>query len=179
MRLLILDRDGVINCDRDDYIKSPEEWVPIPGSLEAIGRATRAGLRMVVVTNQSGLARGLFDIVTLHAIHRRMLEGVQEHGGQIDGIFYCPHAPEAGCLCRKPAPGLLEMVSERLHKSLEDVPFIGDSLSDIEAARRAGARPILVKTGKGERTLQTGVGLELVPIFSDLASAIDDLIGGD
>jgi D-glycero-D-manno-heptose 1,7-bisphosphate phosphatase len=176
MRLLLLDRDGVINFERDDYVKSPEEWQAIPGSLEAIARATRAGVRMAVITNQSGLARGLFDVATLHAIHSRMLTSIQEAGGQIEAIFFCPHAPEEGCECRKPAPGLLQLASERLNKSLEDVPFIGDALTDLEAARRAGAKPVLVRTGKGERTLATGVGLELVPVFRDLAEAIDDLL---
>jgi len=176
MRLLLLDRDGVINRDRDDYVKRPEEWEPLPGSLEAIARASRAGVRMAIITNQSGLARGLFDVTTLHAIHSRMLAAIEEAGGHIEAVFFCPHAPDAGCHCRKPAPGLLLLASERLHKSLEDVSFIGDTLADIEAARRAGARPVLVRTGKGERTLQTGVGLELVPVFPDLASAIDDLL---
>lgn len=179
MRLIILDRDGVINHDRTDFIKSPDEWQPLPGSVEAIAAASRAGVRLVVVSNQSGLARGLFDISTLHAIHRRMLEAVQEQGGQIDGIFYCPHGPEAGCSCRKPEPGLLHMVSERLHKSLEDVPFIGDRLSDLEAARRAGARPVLVRTGRGQETLDAGIGLELVPVFPDLAAALENLLDDD
>jgi len=131
---------------------------------------------MAVITNQSGLARGLFDVSALNAIHARMLAAIEEAGGHIEAIFFCPHAPDAGCHCRKPAPGLLELASQRLHKSLEDVPFIGDTLADLEAARRAGARPILVRTGKGERTFQTGVGLELVPVFPDLAAAIDDLL---
>lgn len=179
MQLVILDRDGVINHERHDFVKSPEEWQPLPGSLEAIARATRAGCRVVVATNQSGLARGLFDIDALNAIHLKMQRSVAGIGGAIDAVFFCPHGPDAGCPCRKPEPGLLNEISARLRRPLGGVPAIGDRLADIEAARRAGAKPILVRTGHGQHTLEAGIGLELVPIYDDLAQALDDLLDED
>ena len=176
MKLVILDRDGVINEDSDDYIKSPDEWHPIPGSLAAIARLHRAGWRVVVVTNQSGVARGLFDLDTLMRIHDKMYRAVKEAGGQIDAVFFCPHMPDDNCLCRKPRPGLLLDVASRLKIDLSTIPFIGDTLSDLQAAYSAGARPVLVRTGKGIRTLQQP-GLDPdVPVFRDLASAVDALL---
>lgn len=149
MKLVILDRDGVINEDSDAYIKSPEEWNPIPGSLEAIARLNRHGYRVAVATNQSGVARGLFTLDTLARIHRRMLEAVRDKGGEIDAIFFCPHGPDDDCRCRKPAPGLYEEIADRLKTSLDNVYAIGDSERDLVAARAAGAQPVLVRTGKG------------------------------
>ncbi|KXW57963.1 D-glycero-beta-D-manno-heptose 1,7-bisphosphate 7-phosphatase [Ferrovum myxofaciens] len=156
MSLIILDRDGVINADSDRFIKSPEEWHPIPGSLAAIARLNHAGYQVVIATNQSGIARGLFDLTTLNAIHQKMIDALAQQGGLIEAIFFCPHARESRCHCRKPAPGLFEEIGQRYNTSLQGVPAIGDSLRDLVAAERAGAQPILVLTGKGQKTLETG-----------------------
>ncbi len=147
-KLVILDRDGTLNHDSDEYITSPEEWHPIEGALEAIGRLNHAGYHVVLATNQSGLGRGLMDVASLNAIHARMNKQLSKVGGRIDAIFYCPHAPDEGCLCRKPAPGLLEQIAERYGMTLESVPFVGDSLTDMQAAQAAGCLPHLVLTGK-------------------------------
>ena len=171
MKLVVLDRDGVINLDRDDYIKSPEEWTPIAGSLEAIARFTQAGFRVVVATNQSGVGRGLFDMTTLNAVHDKMHKAVNQLGGRIDAVFFCPHAQDAGCACRKPQPGMLLAIAERFNVVLAGVPAIGDSLRDLQAASAAGARPILVLTGKGEQTLMSGGLPEGTEIHQDLAAA--------
>jgi D-glycero-D-manno-heptose 1,7-bisphosphate phosphatase len=176
MQLVILDRDGVINQDSDAHVKSPAEWRPIPGSLEAIARLNRSGWRVVVATNQSGVGRGLFDIETLNAIHERMRSQLAEIGGTIDAIFFCPHRPQDRCECRKPKPGLLQDIAARLRISLAGVPAIGDSRRDVEAALAAGARPILVRTGKGERTLAEHGNPEDVPVFDDLAAAAEALL---
>lgn len=154
-RLIVLDRDGVINHDSDDYIKSPDEWQPIDRSLEAIARLTHAGWSIAVATNQSGIERGLFDISTLHDIHSKMVDAVADAGGRIDGIFFCPHAPNSGCSCRKPATGLFEDIAARFGKSLAGVPVVGDSLRDLQAGHAMQCSPYLVKTGKGEKTLAT------------------------
>lgn len=147
-KLVILDRDGTINVDSDEYIKSPEEWHPIDGALEAIGRLNHAGYHVVLATNQSGLGRGLMDVSSLNAIHAHMNKQLSKVGGRIDAIFYCPHAPDEACQCRKPAPGLLEQIAERYGMGLEGVPFVGDSQSDMQAAQAAGCQPHLVLTGK-------------------------------
>lgn len=143
-RLVLIDRDGVINRDSDEYIKSVAEWQPLAGSLEALRDLTAAGFRIVVITNQSGIGRGLFSERTLDEIHAAMRAAVEAAGGRIDGIFYCPHVPEAGCSCRKPAPGLLIDAARKFDISLDGVAFIGDKESDAEAAIAVGARPILV-----------------------------------
>jgi len=171
MKLVILDRDGVINLDSEHYIKSPEEWKPIVGSLEAIARFTQAGFRVVVATNQSGVGRGLFDMATLNTIHDKMHKAVNQLGGRIDAVFFCPHAQDAGCACRKPQPGMLLEIAERFNVALAGVPAIGDSLRDLQAASAAGARPILVLTGKGEQTLKAGGLPEGTEIHRDLAAA--------
>jgi D-glycero-D-manno-heptose 1,7-bisphosphate phosphatase len=178
MPVLVLDRDGVINEDSDDYIRSLGDWHPIPGSIEAIAALSRAGYRIAVATNQSGLGRGYFPLEALEEIHRQLCRRVEELGGRIDGIFYCPHLPDAGCRCRKPATGLLEAIEAELGQSLEGCYFIGDSLKDLQAARAFGCRPVLVTTGKGARTLQQlrsgAVDLEdpdAVPVYDDLAAA--------
>jgi D-glycero-D-manno-heptose 1,7-bisphosphate phosphatase len=176
MELVILDRDGVINEDSDAYIKSPDEWLPIPGSLEAIAQLTQSGARVVVATNQSGIARGLFTIDTLLAIHDKMLRNVSDAGGHIDAIFFCPHGPNDGCSCRKPLPGLYQQIAERLDVSLAGVPAIGDAYRDLAAARAVGADPILVRSGKGERTLAAGKNLAGVRVFADLAEAVETLL---
>jgi D-glycero-D-manno-heptose 1,7-bisphosphate phosphatase len=149
MKLIILDRDGTINEDRDDFVKSPDEWVPITGSLEAIARLNHAGWHTVVATNQSGLARGLFDMATLNAIHAKMNRALGELGGRIDAVFFCPHGPDDGCTCRKPLPGLLTTIGERYGVSLRETYAVGDSLRDLEAGVAAGCAPHLVRTGKG------------------------------
>ena len=171
MKLVVLDRDGVINVDSDQYIKSPEEWTPIPGSLEAIARLTQAGFRVVVATNQSGLGRGLFNMATLNAMHDKMHKAVSQLGGRIDAVFFCPHAQNAGCSCRKPQPGMLLEISKRFDLALAGVPVIGDSLRDLLAASAAGARPILVLTGKGRQTVEAGGLPEGTEIYEDFAAA--------
>ncbi len=176
MALVILDRDGVINHDSDEFIKSPEEWVPIAGSLEAIARLNQAGFRVVVVTNQSGLGHNLFDIESLNAIHAKMHRQLAELGGSLEAIFFCPHQPKDVCECRKPRPGMLNTLSHRLRITLHQVPAIGDAIRDVDAARAVGARPILVRTGAGEKTIQTEPNLGDVEVFSDLAAAAEALI---
>ena len=170
MKLVILDRDGTINQDSDQYIKSPAEWKPIPGSLEAIARLTQGGWRVVVATNQSGIARGLFDMTTLNAIHGEMHRAVAQAGGRIDAIFFCPHAADSNCECRKPKPGLLREIGARFGVELEDVPMVGDSLRDVAAAAAAGAQPYLVLTGNGRKTRDAGGLPQGTAIFADLAA---------
>jgi len=175
MKLVILDRDGTINQDSDQYIKSPAEWKPIPGSLEAIARLTQGGWRIVVATNQSGIARGLFDMATLNAIHAEMHRAVNQAGGRIDAIFFCPHAADASCECRKPKPGLLREIGARMGVELAGVPMIGDSLRDLEAAVAAGAKPHLVLTGKGKKTRDAGglpAGTEVAADLAAIASRL-------
>lgn len=178
MKLVILDRDGVINHDSDAYIKNPDEWQPIPGSLEAIAKLNRAGYTVAVATNQSGISRGYFDLQTLSAIHRKMDDLLYQVGGRVDGIFFCPHGPRDKCACRKPLPGLLEDIASRFSMHLRGVHFIGDSINDLRCAKNAGALPILVKTGKGERTLleKDASGFADVPVFNDLAEAVEALL---
>ena len=178
MKLVILDRDGVINQDSDDFIKSPDEWIPIAGSLEAIARLNREGWHVVVATNQSGVARGLFNLDMLNRIHDKMLQMVRSKGGEIDGIFFCPHGPDENCRCRKPRPGMLEDIARRFRIKLNGVPAIGDSERDLVAARDAMANPILVKTGKGRRTLKSSTELEGVPVYADLAAVVEALLHG-
>jgi D-glycero-D-manno-heptose 1,7-bisphosphate phosphatase len=170
MKLVILDRDGTINHDSPQHIKSPAEWKPIPGSLEAIARLTQGGWRIVVATNQSGLARGLFDMATLNAIHAEMHRAVNLLGGRIDAVFFCPHAADANCECRKPKPGLLREIAARFDVELDEVPMIGDSLRDLEAAAAAGARPYLVLTGKGKKTREAGGLPRGTEVAADLAT---------
>jgi D-glycero-D-manno-heptose 1,7-bisphosphate phosphatase len=176
MKLIILDRDGVINFDSDQFIKSPDEWKPIPGSLEAIARLTREGWRVVVATNQSGLARGLFEMATLNAIHAKMHKAVAQAGGRIEAVFYCPHAADMNCDCRKPRSGLFDEIAARYGRDLQDVPAIGDSLRDLQAAASVGASPWLVRTGKGERTLAAGGLPKNTPVYADLDEAVEHLL---
>ncbi|HKA44823.1 MAG TPA: D-glycero-beta-D-manno-heptose 1,7-bisphosphate 7-phosphatase [Burkholderiales bacterium] len=172
MKLVILDRDGVINHDSDSYIKSPEEWKPLRGSLEAVAKLTQSGYHVVVATNQSGIGRGLFDMATLNAIHDRMHRAVSQAGGRIDAVFYCPHAQEENCACRKPKPGLLEEIGRRFNTLPKDVPAIGDSLRDLQAAAAVAAQPILVLTGKGAKTQGEGGLPPGTRIYPDLAAAV-------
>ncbi len=178
-RLIILDRDGVINYDSDQYIRTPEEWRPIPGSLEAIARLNHAGFRVVVATNQSGLGRGLYDTATMIAINDKMHKALAHVGGRIDAVFFCPHTAEADCDCRKPKAGMLSEIGRRFGVELTGVPCIGDSLRDLQAAEAVGAQPILVLTGKGEKTLREGKFAKNTVIFPDLAFAVTALLGGE
>ncbi len=177
MKLVILDRDGVINYDSSRYIKSPEEWKPLPGSLEAISQLNQSGYRVVVATNQSGVARGLFDMATLNAIHQKMIEALAQQGAALDAIFFCPHANEARCDCRKPGIGMFEEIQQRYNIPLSEVPAIGDSLRDLTAAARAGAQPMLVLTGKGQKTRDAGGLPAHTRVFSDLSEAVRAIVG--
>ncbi len=176
MKLIILDRDGVINFDSDQFIKSPEEWKPIPGSLEAIARLCQSDYRVMVATNQSGIGRGLFDMHTLNAIHDKMHKAVALAGGRIDAIFYCPHTADIDCHCRKPKPGMLEDIAARYNVNLKGVPVVGDSLRDLESAVKVGAQPILVLSGKGSKTRSAGGLPENTLIYPDLAAAVVTLV---
>jgi D-glycero-D-manno-heptose 1,7-bisphosphate phosphatase len=180
MKLVILDRDGVINDDSDDYIKSADEWRPLPGSLEAIAKLNHFGFKVAVATNQSGLARGLFSIDELNAIHHKLHQELDRIGGHLECIVFCPHGPNDGCACRKPKPGLLLQIKERLGVELENVPVIGDSMRDIISAQAVGAYPILVKTGKGHRTLtQNASKLSDIAVLPNLAAAVETILGSD
>jgi D-glycero-D-manno-heptose 1,7-bisphosphate phosphatase len=176
MKLVILDRDGVINFDSDHYIKSPEEWTPLPGSLAAIAQLNQNGWRVAVATNQSGLARGLFDMQALNAMHAKMHKALASVGGRVDAVFFCPHLPEDLCDCRKPLPGLFIRIAERFGVPMGEVPMIGDSYRDLEAGAAAGCPTILVKTGKGQATLDRGGLPEGTLVFDDLAAAAAHLV---
>ena len=176
MKLVILDRDGVINFDSDKFIRSPEEWKPIPGSLEAIARLNHEGYRVVVASNQSGVGRGLFNMATLNAVNAKMHKAVMGAGGQIDAVFLCPHSAESDCECRKPKAGLFLQIAERFHVDLTGVPAIGDSLRDLQAAVQVGAAPKLVLTGKGKKTRVAGDFPKGTEVFDDLAQAVDALL---
>ena len=176
MKIVILDRDGVINYDSDQYIKSPAEWRAMPGSLEAIAKLTQAGYKVVIASNQSGLGRGLFDMDTLNAIHDKMHRAVQSVGGRIDAVFYCPHTSDSKCNCRKPKPGMFLRIGACFNTDLSDAYVIGDSLRDLQPAASVGARTVLVLTGKGEATQAEGNLPEGTLIFSDLAAAVEHIL---
>ena len=178
-KLIILDRDGVINYDSDQFIKSPEEWRAVPGSLEAIARLNHAGYRVVVATNQSGIGRGLFDMAMLNSIHEKMHKALGHAGARLDAIFFCPHTADAKCECRKPKPGTLAEIGKRFNSELTGVPCVGDSLRDLQAAEAVGAQPMLVLTGKGEKTLRDGEFPRNTVIFPDLAFAVSALLVGE
>jgi D-glycero-D-manno-heptose 1,7-bisphosphate phosphatase len=175
MKLLILDRDGVINEDSDAYIKSLDEWIPIPGSIDAIARLSKGGWTVAVATNQSGLARGYYDAATLDAMHARLRQLVAEQGGEVGLIVHCPHGPDDGCDCRKPKPGMLRQIAAHYGTQLAGVWFVGDSGGDLEAALAVNCQPVLVKTGKGERTLAKPLPAGTL-IFDDLAAIADQLL---
>jgi D-glycero-D-manno-heptose 1,7-bisphosphate phosphatase len=175
-KLIILDRDGVINFDSDQFIKNPEEWKPIPGSLEAIARLCQADYRVVVATNQSGIGRGLFDMPTLNAIHDKMHKACAAVGGRIDAVFFCPHTNDSNCGCRKPKTGMLEEIATRYGVNLKGVPAVGDSLRDLEMAVQMGAQPILVLTGKGTKTQAKGGLPAGTLIYPDLAAVTATLV---
>lgn len=176
MKLVILDRDGVINYDSAEFIKKPEEWKPIPGSLAAIARLHEEGYRVIVATNQSGVGRGLFDTAALNAIHDKMHKALAHVGGRIDAVFYCPHSADADCHCRKPKPGLLEDIAGRFNIALANVPCIGDSLRDLQAAAQVEAQPILVLTGKGKQTAKAGKLPANTLTYADLNQAVKAII---
>lgn len=176
MKLIILDRDGVINQDSDQFIKSPTEWQPIAGSLEAIARLNQAGYRVVVATNQSGVGRGLFDMPMLNAIHDKMHKACALVGARIDAVFYCPHTAENHCHCRKPKAGMLEEIAARYNTPLADVPAVGDSLRDLQAAVAVGARPYLVLTGKGTKTQGDPALPTNTQVFANLAAVAAALV---
>lgn len=175
MRLLILDRDGVINQDSAEFIKSPQEWIPLPGSLQAIAQANQLGFRVVVISNQSGLARGLFDIGQLNQIHSTMLKEVMRFGGRIDAVFFCPHGPDDGCSCRKPLPGLLLDLARHSKVDWSSTCIVGDRESDMLAADAVGAQKILVRTGRGAQAIESIKDLSDIIVCDDLASAVDVL----
>ena len=190
MKLIILDRDGVINHDSADYIKSADEWVPIDGSIEAIARLHKAGFTVVIATNQAGLAKGKFDLDDLEAMHEKLTQLVEDQGAELGAIFYCPHHPDDKCKCRKPMPGMVDAIEAEFNISAEGFYFVGDSLRDMQSAITKGCKPILVKTGNGEKTiaqladvsLQTDapqLSPEQVQVFNDLAAAADFIIAND
>ncbi len=187
MKLVILDRDGVINTDSDTFVKSADEWVPIEGSIDAIARLSKAGFTVVVATNQSGLGRNLFDLDDLEAMHKKMIELVEDADGELAGIFYCPHHPDDNCHCRKPKPGLIDAIENEFCTTARNAFFVGDSLRDLQAAVAKQCRPILVKTGKGEKTVKeldtTDIfntsdngKINKLAIFDDLAAATNFII---
>jgi D-glycero-D-manno-heptose 1,7-bisphosphate phosphatase len=176
LKLVILDRDGVINIDSDRFIKSPHEWRPIPGALEAIARLNSAGFHVAVATNQSGIERGLLDMIALNAIHAKMLKAAQQAGARIDVIYYCPHSIDSDCRCRKPLPGMFIDIGRRLNVALTGVPCIGDGLRDLQAAEAAHGKPYLVLTGKGRATLATGNLPDATQVFDDLSAAVDSIL---
>ncbi len=175
MKLIVLDRDGVINHDSDAFIKTPDEWRPLPGSVDAIARLGGAGYRIVVATNQSGIARGLFDVATLGRIHEKMHQAVAAAGGRIDAVFFCPHGPDDDCECRKPRAGLFREIVDRFGAVPGEVHAIGDQLRDLQAAHEAGCAPILVLTGKGSQTLKAGGLPSNTTIRVDLAAVAREL----
>lgn len=175
MPWIILDRDGVINYDSDNFIRSVEDWQPIPGSIEAIARLTQAGWQVTVASNQSGVARGLISRPELAMIHHRLYTVVQAAGGRISALTYCPHSPADGCSCRKPKPGMYQHLAAQLGEDLTDVPVVGDSVRDLEAALAVNARPILVRTGKGERSLETDI-VKRSEVFADLYTVAEHLL---
>ncbi len=175
-QLIILDRDGVINQDSDDYIKSVDEWHALPGSLEAIATVNQQNSPVVLCTNQSGVGRGLFDEPTLHAIHDKLTHQLETHGGHVDNIYYCPHTPQNNCDCRKPKAAMYLQALSDFQATPEHTLVVGDSLRDLQAAQTAGCQAVLVKTGKGKRTLEKAEGLNNIAIYNDLADVVTQLI---
>jgi D-glycero-D-manno-heptose 1,7-bisphosphate phosphatase len=177
-KLVILDRDGVINVDSDAFIKSPDEWVALPGALDAIARLNQAGYRVAVATNQSGIGRGLFDMDALNAMHLKMYRSAAAVGARIDAVFFCPHTDEDHCECRKPKPGMLKMIAERFEIDPAHTPVVGDSLRDLQAGEALGHPLHLVLTGKGRKTLEAGGLPDGTIVHDDLrAFALDFLAG--
>ncbi len=179
MKLVILDRDGVINQDSANFIKNTNEWIALPGSLEAIALLNQSGFRVALATNQSGVGRGLYDMATLNAIHDKMHRALAQVGGRIDALFYCPHTADDNCSCRKPKTGMIEDIARRFSVNLAEVFAVGDSLRDLQAFHDAGCKPILVRSGKGEETLADGNLPATTIIFADLAEAVQHIIAED
>lgn len=177
MKVIILDRDGVINQDSDNFIKSVDEFIPLPGSVEAIAKLKHAGYKVFIATNQSGIFRGLYDVATLNAMHEKLAALLKEHDAEIDGIEYCPHGPENNCDCRKPKAGMYLKIAKQLDiTDYSDIIVVGDSLRDLQAAQTINAQPYLVRTGKGERTINKGDGLKNIPVYNDLAGFVNQLL---
>ena len=179
MKLVILDRDGVINQESANFIKNPNEWIALPGSLEAIALLNQSGFRVILATNQSGVGRGLYDMATLNAIHDKMHRALAQVGGRIDALFYCPHTADDNCSCRKPKTGMIEDIARRFSVDLSEVFAVGDSLRDLQAFAEAGCKPILVRSGKGEETLAQGSLPANTLIFADLNEAVQHIIAED
>jgi D-glycero-D-manno-heptose 1,7-bisphosphate phosphatase len=178
-KLVILDRDGVINVDSDAFIKSPDEWVAIPGSLEAIARLNQAGYRVAIASNQSGIGRGLFDMAALNAMHEKMNRAAAAVGGRIDAVFFCPHTHEDDCECRKPKPGMLQQIVERFEIDPEVTPVVGDSLRDLQAGAALGFATHLVLTGKGQKTLAEGNLPPNTKVHADLRTFALDFLAAE
>ena len=178
MKLISLDRDGVINEDSDDYIKSPDEWIPIPGSLDAIARLNHAGYSVAIATNQSGIARGYFSLEALAAMSVKMNNMLSTSGGRIDAIFFCPHGPKDDCDCRKPKPGMLTEIGNRFQTGLGEVLFVGDNTNDVKAAQAAGAKPVIVRTGKGKQTADIFAENDInnIPVYDDLSGVVNSIL---
>jgi D-glycero-D-manno-heptose 1,7-bisphosphate phosphatase len=172
---IILDRDGVINLDSDDYVKSADEWIPIQSSIDAIALLHQAGHRVFVATNQSGVGRGYFSLDALTAMHEKMLGLVNAAAGQITDIAFCPHSPDNACGCRKPKPGLLTCLSDKNDIQLDQTIVIGDSLRDLQAAIDVDATPLLVLTGKGKKTQQQHPDLNVLT-FENLYDAVQHIL---
>jgi D-glycero-D-manno-heptose 1,7-bisphosphate phosphatase len=180
-KLVVLDRDGTINEDRDDYVKSADEWVPLPGALEAIARLNHAGWHAVIASNQSGLGRGLFDMAALNAMHAKLNQALARLGGRVDAIFFCPHSPDEQCDCRKPLPGLFKQIGERYGVDMRDVPVVGDTLRDLQAGVAVGCEPHLVRTGKSaaldsSQLQQVVAQIPNVTVHGDLTAFADFLL---
>ena len=175
-RLVILGRDGILNVYREDHVKSPDEWQPVPDALEAVARLNHAGWHVVVATNQSGIGRGLLDMAALNAINDKMYRALAQLSGRIDALFYCPHPAEANCACRKPKPGMFEDIAQRFNTDLAGVPSVGDSLRDLQASAAVGCQPILVLTGKGRKTQAAGGLPKNTRVYEDLAAAVRAII---
>lgn len=173
--LVVLDRDGVINEDSDAYIKSPDEWHAIPGSIEAVARLKRQGHTVVVATNQSGIGRGYYDLATLEAIHQKMHALINAEGVCLDGVYFCPHHPDDSCDCRKPLPGMFKQIAADFHVDWSQAVTVGDSWRDLQAARAVGCPGVLVRTGKGQRTLSQQADVSSIPVYDNLAAWVDDL----
>lgn len=179
MKLLILDRDGTLNRPRDDFITTPDEWVPLPGALEAVARLNHAGWKVVLASNQPGIGRGLLDVTVLNAIHLKMNKALAAVGGRIEAVFFCPHTPEDQCRCRKPGPGLFEQIGDRFGVQLQDVPAAGDSVWDVQAAAAAGCQPHLLLTGNSECFRDGRLPVGLPPgtlVHQDLAAFAEVLL---
>lgn len=177
MKLVILDRDGVINQDSDNFIKTVDEFIPLPGSVEAIAKLKHAGYKVYIATNQSGIFRGFYDVDTLNAMHEKLAALLKEHDAKIDGIEYCPHGPDDNCDCRKPKPGMYLAIAKQAGLTdYSNIIVVGDSLRDLQAAQAINAKPYLVRTGKGERTIQKDEGLNDIPIYNDLADFVTQLL---